>query len=73
MQTFTLMSNGERSVITSTPEYLDAHLNESSRGSVDAETWLDAKAALGFGLTPLQAQMLPLDHGGRATLASRSL
>lgn len=32
---------------------------------VEAPDWLHAKKALGFELTPLQTQMLPLDLAGR--------
>ncbi len=68
---FYLMSNGERSVITDDPmDDLDG--GWSTCGEVEAESWLDAKAALGFELTTLQQAMLPLDAAGRQTLQRRS-
>lgn len=37
-------------------------------GSVDAETWLHAKQALGFELTPLQARLVDLNPEERAAV-----
>lgn len=39
---------------------------EARLGSVEAESWLHAKQALGFELTELQERLLDLDEDGRA-------
>jgi hypothetical protein len=44
---------------------LGRSLPESRCDSIEAPDWLHAKQALGFELTPLQQQMLPLDEIGR--------
>jgi hypothetical protein len=67
---FYLVSDGENSVIQ--PDEGIKIPSSMIRGGVEAETWLDAKAAFGFELTPLQARMLPLDHAGREAMQRRS-
>jgi hypothetical protein len=59
---FHLMSDGERSVITNSP-VKDCPKDEgwSTRGSVEASSWIHAKETFGFELTPMQADLLRVE------------
>lgn len=60
MAEYVLISNGERSVITAMFPTKDFPDDEWSTRSdwIEAPSWLAAKQALGFELTPLQRQLL---------------
>lgn len=61
MNIFHLVSNGERSVITSSPEILERELGGKwapRAEPTEQATWIEAKREFGFELTPLQQQLL---------------
>lgn len=55
MTTYFLLSDGDRSMITTIPEVAGFH---SAGKPVAAKSWLAAKLAFGFELTPIQAGLL---------------
>lgn len=57
-----LQSNGDRSVIHT--EILDGFGLRAA--PVEAASWIAAKEAFGFELTPLQKQLLKESHDGQA-------
>lgn len=58
-QLFHLVSNGQRSVITTLPRDLPTTDGQWSprHDPLMADDWLEAKAAFGFELTPLQVSL----------------
>lgn len=58
-----------RLVIT-TPEDLNSDFR-LTLSEVEAPDWISAKQQLGFELTDLQAELLPLDETGRAKVLAR--
>lgn len=70
MPTFRLWSDDARSIIA--PYDVEPPYGFSARsGLVSAPDWLAAKAALGFDLTPLQAELAPLDNAARLDVVRR--
>jgi hypothetical protein len=66
MPMFCLSHGPNRSVISSIPlDEFAGYEGFYQAGVIEAPDWLSAKASLGYELTPLQQQMLPLDLLGR--------
>ena len=54
---YTVYSNGDRSIIASEPDKIEPGFSPRSQ-PLEAKSWIAAKLAFGFELTPVQRELL---------------